>query len=241
MSARTEDQLAIVAEQVEAAGRRAVVVPADLTDFERWPAWPRRPLSEFGRLDIVVNNVGGAMPRPFLDTSPGRLEQAFRFNVSTAPRPVPPAVPLMLQGATRRRRPSTSPRPWAAWRAAATWPTGPPRAPWPTTPGWPRPTCAPASGSTPSPSGRWPPRPSTSSCRPTSSGSPWRTATPLGASATPRTSPPPSSTWPPRPGRTSPARSSRSTAASSRPTSTWACPTSQPTTAIVTDRPRRTP
>ena len=52
----------------------------------------------FGRLDIVVNNVGGAMPRPFLDTSPGRLEQAFQFNVATAHALLRAAVPLMLEG-----------------------------------------------------------------------------------------------------------------------------------------------
>jgi len=38
------------------------------------------------------------MPRPFLDTSPRRLEEAFHFNVSTAHALLRPAVPLMLQG-----------------------------------------------------------------------------------------------------------------------------------------------
>jgi 7-alpha-hydroxysteroid dehydrogenase len=42
--------------------------------------------------------VGGAMPRPFMDTSPGRMEQAFHFNVSTAHALLRPAVPLMLEG-----------------------------------------------------------------------------------------------------------------------------------------------
>ena len=53
----------------------------------------------------------------------------------------------------------------------------------------------------------------------------WRRAPPSAGSATRRTSPPPSSTWRPRPARTSPARSWRSTAASRVPTSTWASPT----------------
>jgi 7-alpha-hydroxysteroid dehydrogenase len=83
ISARTADQLAAVAGLIEDAGSRAVVVPADLSDL--------------GRLDLVVNNVGGAMPRPFMDTSPGRLEQAFHFNVSTAHALLRPAVPLMLE------------------------------------------------------------------------------------------------------------------------------------------------
>jgi len=98
ISARTEEQLADVAKQVAAAGRRAVAVPADLSDLVAVAALVDRAREAFGRLDLVVNNVGGAMPRPFMDTSPGRLEQAFHFNVSTAHALLRPAVPLMLEG-----------------------------------------------------------------------------------------------------------------------------------------------
>jgi 7-alpha-hydroxysteroid dehydrogenase len=98
ISARTADQLGRVADQIEAAGRRAVSMPADLSDLDAVAELVDRARSEFGRLDLAVNNVGGAMPRPFLDTSPGRLEQAFHFNVSTAHALLRPAVPLMLEG-----------------------------------------------------------------------------------------------------------------------------------------------
>ena len=97
LSARTEDQLAVVAAAVEAVGRRAVVVPADLSDLDAVAGLVDRARQEFGRLDLVVNNVGGAMPRPFLDTSPGRMEQAFHFNVATAHALLRPAVALMLE------------------------------------------------------------------------------------------------------------------------------------------------
>ncbi len=98
ISARTLDQLGEVAERIEAVGRRAVVVPADLSDLDAVAALVDHAREAFGRLDLVVNNVGGAMPRPFMDTSPGRLEQAFHFNVSTAHALLRPAVPLMLEG-----------------------------------------------------------------------------------------------------------------------------------------------
>jgi 7-alpha-hydroxysteroid dehydrogenase len=98
ISARTADQLAEVADKVEAAGRRAVVVPADLSDLEAVAALVDHAREAFGRLDLVVNNVGGALPRPFMDTSPGRMEQAFHFNVATAHALLRPAVPLMLDG-----------------------------------------------------------------------------------------------------------------------------------------------
>ena len=98
ISARTADQLGQVGRQIEAVGRRAVVVPADLSDLEAVAALVEQARDAFGRLDLVVNNVGGAMPRPFMDTSPGRLEQAFQFNVATAHALLRPAVPLMLEG-----------------------------------------------------------------------------------------------------------------------------------------------
>ena len=96
ISARTSDQLESVAAQIEATGRRAVVVPADLSDLDAVAGLVDHARDAFGRLDLVVNNVGGAMPRPFMDTSPGRMEQAFHFNVATAHALLRPAVPLML-------------------------------------------------------------------------------------------------------------------------------------------------
>ncbi len=98
LAARTEEQLRDVAQRVEAAGRRAVVVPGDLTDFDLMASLAETAHNEFGRLDIVVNNMGGAMPRPFLDTSPRFLEEAFRFNVSAGHALVRAAVPRMLEG-----------------------------------------------------------------------------------------------------------------------------------------------
>jgi 7-alpha-hydroxysteroid dehydrogenase len=97
VSARSEDQLADVAKRIEAAGRRAVVVPADLNDLDAVAGLAATAAEAFGRLDIVVNNVGGTMPRPYLDTSPRFLEEAFHFNVSTAHALTRAAVPRMLE------------------------------------------------------------------------------------------------------------------------------------------------
>ncbi|HXW32429.1 MAG TPA: SDR family oxidoreductase [Acidimicrobiales bacterium] len=97
ISARTEDQLLAVAQNVKSAGRRAEVVVADLNDLDQVSALAERAAEAFGRLDVVVNNVGGTMPRPFLDTSPGFLERAFHFNVATAHALTRAAVPHMLE------------------------------------------------------------------------------------------------------------------------------------------------
>jgi 7-alpha-hydroxysteroid dehydrogenase len=97
ISSRTEAELAGVAEQIEAAGRRAVVVPADLSDLDAAAGLAGTAHEAFGRLDIVVNNVGGSMPREFTKTAPRHLEQAFQFNVATAHALTRAAVPLMAQ------------------------------------------------------------------------------------------------------------------------------------------------
>ncbi len=84
LASRTKEQLDEVAADVRATGREAVVAPCDVNDNESLEALVNTAVSELGRLDIVVNNAGGTMPRPFLDTSAGFLERSFHFNVTTA-------------------------------------------------------------------------------------------------------------------------------------------------------------
>jgi 7-alpha-hydroxysteroid dehydrogenase len=97
LSSRTADQLEQVAKDVEAAGRRALVVPANLMDLDAVAGLADAAYDEFGRLDIVVNNVGGTIPNALLDTDPAYLEEAFHFNVSTAHALTRAAVPQMLK------------------------------------------------------------------------------------------------------------------------------------------------
>ena len=97
ISARTADQLAEVAARIEAVGRRAVVVPADLSDLDAVAGLAQTAYDELGRIDTVVNNVGGTFPRGFLETSPRFLTEAFSFNVATAHALTRAAVPLMLK------------------------------------------------------------------------------------------------------------------------------------------------
>jgi 7-alpha-hydroxysteroid dehydrogenase len=98
VAARTAEQLDEVADRVAATGRRAVPVVADLSDLEAVASLAEVAERELGRLDVLVNNLGGTMPRPLLDTSPGFMERAFHFNVATAHALVRTAVPRMLAG-----------------------------------------------------------------------------------------------------------------------------------------------
>jgi 7-alpha-hydroxysteroid dehydrogenase len=96
IAARGEDALKGVAADIGDLGRRAEVVVADLTDLDAMATLVERCHEAFGRVDVVVNNLGGTYPRPFLNTSPRFLEEAFHVNVSTALALSRAAVPVML-------------------------------------------------------------------------------------------------------------------------------------------------
>lgn len=97
IAARTRSQLEEVAAQVAAVGRRAHVVVADLAHPESTATLAAEAVEAFGKLDIVVNNVGGTMPGPLLTTSTKDMKDAFTFNVGTAHALTVAAVPLMLE------------------------------------------------------------------------------------------------------------------------------------------------
>ena len=84
LAARTEADLEEVAHRVRATGRRALVVPTDVTDQDSCELLVAHAVEEFDRIDILVNNAGGAMPRAAMDTSEGFMARTFAFNV-TAP------------------------------------------------------------------------------------------------------------------------------------------------------------
>jgi 7-alpha-hydroxysteroid dehydrogenase len=97
IASRTAAQLEEVASRVFSAGRRAHVVPVDLSDPAAAATLAAVAVEEFGRLDLVVNNVGGTYPRPLTETTPEFLEEAFRFNVSTAHALTVAAAPSLVK------------------------------------------------------------------------------------------------------------------------------------------------
>ena len=97
ISSRTGSELDSVAGQIEATGRRAHVVVADLARPEATAELAAQCVEAFGRLDIVVNNVGGSMPNTLLTTTVKDMRDAFTFNVLTAHALTVAAVPLMLE------------------------------------------------------------------------------------------------------------------------------------------------
>lgn len=123
IAARTRSQLDEVATRIAANGRKAHVVEADLSDPEATGALATEAVNNFGRLDIAVNNVGGAMPKPLLDTSVAQIDQALRFNVSTAHALATAAAPIMAKAGNGSIINITSAMGWAPGRGYAAYGT----------------------------------------------------------------------------------------------------------------------
>jgi NAD(P)-dependent dehydrogenase (short-subunit alcohol dehydrogenase family) len=69
------------AREVEAAGRRALAIPMDVTDEAQVQAMAQRTLEELGRVDILVNNAGISFPAPFSKTSLKRWDLVMSVNL----------------------------------------------------------------------------------------------------------------------------------------------------------------
>jgi NAD(P)-dependent dehydrogenase (short-subunit alcohol dehydrogenase family) len=97
LAARTKEQLDAIAAEVRGFGRRALVIPCDANENESLEDVVAQTMAEFGRIDVVVNNAGGTMPRPFMDTSAGY--SSGRSTSTSPPRSC----------SARPRRPTCSP------------------------------------------------------------------------------------------------------------------------------------
>ncbi|RRO18398.1 SDR family oxidoreductase [Saccharopolyspora rhizosphaerae] len=80
LASRTRKRLDQVAEEVTALGRRALVVPTDITDADDAAALANRSVEHFGRVDVLINNAF-AIP-PLADLADTELD-AIRAGFET--------------------------------------------------------------------------------------------------------------------------------------------------------------
>lgn len=66
LAGRRTDPLSATAKEIEALGRRALVVPTDVTEPQACQALVDTTLGELGRVDVLVNNAGGAETKPIM-------------------------------------------------------------------------------------------------------------------------------------------------------------------------------
>lgn len=87
-----------VAERVQALGRRALPIPTDMANPDQVRAMVQQTKDHFGRLDILVNNVGGVSPKPFLEQSEGSWRRHIDLNLVSMLAATSAAAPVMIEG-----------------------------------------------------------------------------------------------------------------------------------------------
>ena len=72
---------ASVVTAIERAGGKAIAVQADAADADAVRSAVERTVSTFGRLDVLVNNAGTAIPKKVEETTLAEFDRLFAINV----------------------------------------------------------------------------------------------------------------------------------------------------------------
>jgi NAD(P)-dependent dehydrogenase (short-subunit alcohol dehydrogenase family) len=98
LAARTADALESVAQEIVAAGGRAIAVPTDVTDSDAVKRLVERTVETFGALDVALNNAGGAISGKarLADISPEDLDRALALDLRATFSCMQHEIPAML-------------------------------------------------------------------------------------------------------------------------------------------------
>ncbi|WP_394848790.1 SDR family oxidoreductase [Pendulispora brunnea] len=99
---KEHDDARETARVVEAAGKRAVLLPGDLASADECRRVVDETVKAFGRIDVLVNNAAfqGETVESFEDLDTERIERTFRTNILAMFHIVKHALPHMKAGAT---------------------------------------------------------------------------------------------------------------------------------------------
>ncbi len=82
LAARRVERLQQTAEQVRATGRRALTVATDVVDPQQCQAMVDAAMTEFGRVDVLVNNAGVGTAVPATRETPEEFRTVIDINLN---------------------------------------------------------------------------------------------------------------------------------------------------------------
>lgn len=82
LAARRADKLADTAAQVEALGRKALTISADVADPEQCAAVVDAAVETFGRVDVLINNAGVGTAVPATRETPEQFRSVIDINLN---------------------------------------------------------------------------------------------------------------------------------------------------------------
>ncbi len=94
---RTQDTLVMSAEEIKVFGADVFAKPTDVTKGEEAKAFVKATLDKYGRIDVLVNNVGGSKKTPTLEISDEEWYEMLDFNGVNAARMSQLVIPTMQE------------------------------------------------------------------------------------------------------------------------------------------------
>src|ERR1700742_3534155 len=79
--AKGAEAAASVVKAIESDGGKAIAIQADATNAEAGKAAVEKTVATFGRLDVLVNNAGTAIPKTFEETTLEEMDRLIDVNV----------------------------------------------------------------------------------------------------------------------------------------------------------------
>jgi 3-oxoacyl-[acyl-carrier protein] reductase len=79
--ARGASAAAAVVKAIEGAGGKAIAIQADATDAKAVNAAVEQTVAAFGRLDVLVNNAGTAIPKLFAEATLEEIDRVIDLNL----------------------------------------------------------------------------------------------------------------------------------------------------------------